>query len=258
MLKYLLLFMISLYTITVMAETPEKQGLRIMEEREARNLGFIDSTADMLMTLKNKEGQTSIRKLYSKVLEVQDDGDKSLLRFESPVDLKGTALLTFSHGLEPDDQWLYLPAFKRVKRINSRNKSGPFMASEFAFEDLSSQEIEKYHYTYLREETCTDTMICHVIESTPVYQDSGYSKQIRWIDTTEYRIIKTEFYDRKETLLKTLISSDFNQYLDQYWRPSIMTMENHQTGKSTVLEMSNYAFRTGLTSSDFSKNVLTR
>ena len=258
MLNYLLPFLLFFYVLNAQAETPQEQGLRIMTEREARNEGFADSSATMLMTLKNKNGQTSIRRLHSKVLEMKNDGDKSLLLFDSPADLKGTALLTFSHGLKTDDQWIYLPAFKRVKRISSRNKSGPFMASEFAFEDLSSQEIEKYNNTYLRQEVCAENMTCHVIESIPVYQDSGYTKLIRWIDTEEYRIVKTEFYDRKATLLKTLISSQFTRYLNQYWRPAVMTMKNHQTGKITILAMSNYAFRTGLTLRDFNKNALKR
>ena len=97
----------------------------------------------MVMTLKNRAGKTSRRIIRIKTLESKGDGDKSLSLFDEPADVKGTSMLTYSHGLKPDDQWLYLPALKRVKRINSRNKSGPFMGSEFAFEDLGSQEVEK-------------------------------------------------------------------------------------------------------------------
>jgi hypothetical protein len=60
-------------------------------------------------------------------IEVKGDGDKSLSIFDSPRDVKGTALLTFTHALESDEQWLYLPALKRVKRISFSNKSGPFL-----------------------------------------------------------------------------------------------------------------------------------
>jgi len=59
------------------------------------------------------------------------------------MDVKGTVVLTFSHGLKPDEQWIYLPALKRVKRISSSNKSGPFMGSEFAYEDIGSWEVKK-------------------------------------------------------------------------------------------------------------------
>jgi aldehyde:ferredoxin oxidoreductase len=101
----------------------------------------------MVMILRNKRGQESKRELEIRTLEVKDDGDKSLTVFHTPRDVRGTALLTYSHGVDPDDQWLYLPALRRVKRIASNNQSGPFMGSEFAYEDLSSQEIDKYTYS---------------------------------------------------------------------------------------------------------------
>ncbi|RTZ63460.1 MAG: outer membrane lipoprotein-sorting protein [Aquificaceae bacterium] len=249
---------VSLFALNAVAETPEEHGLRIAKEADAHDTGFGDNTADMTMTLKNRAGQTSTRKIRSKILEGKGDGDKSLSLFDTPADVKGTAMLTFSHGLKADDQWLYLPALKRVKRINSRNKSGPFMGSEFAFEDLGSQEVEKYTYKYLREEACGKGWKCHVIERKPAYKYSGYSKQIGWLDTKEYRNVKVEFYDRKGSKMKTLTATGFKQYLGKYWRPSVMSMQNHLTGKSTVLQWSNYKFRTGLTTRDFNKNALSR
>lgn len=247
-----------LMAIPAMAETPEEKGLRIAQEADARDTGFSDSTADMVMILKNRAGQTSTREIRNKTLEVQGDGDKSLSLFDEPADVKGTAMLTFSHGLLPDDQWLYLPALKRVKRIASKNKSGPFMGSEFAFEDLGSQEVEKYTYKYLREEPCANGWTCYVIERVPAYQYSGYSRQIGWIDTKEYRPTKIEFYDRKDTLLKTLTYSGYKEYIGRYWRADQMHMDNHQTGKSTTLKWMNYQFKTGLNDGDFNKNALKR
>lgn len=256
-----IIFIASLAVFAVtpaLAETPEEKGLRIAQEADARDAGFNDQTADMVMTLKNRAGQTSTRQIRTKTLEVQGDGDKSLSLFDEPADVKGTAMLTFSHGLKPDDQWLYLPALKRVKRIASRNKSGPFMGSEFAFEDLGSQEVEKYTYKYLREEPCGSGWTCHVVERIPAYQHSGYSKQIGWLDTKEYRPVKIEFYDRKNDKLKTLTYSGYKEYIGHHWRADQMFMQNHQTGKSTTLKWSNYQFKTGLSSSDFNKNALAR
>ena len=136
------------------ALTPaEQKGLDISIEAKKRDIGWQDNTADMLMLLRNKQGQESIREIKMKTLEVlKNDGDKSLTIFNKPRDVKGTAFLSFSHPVEADEQWLFLPALKRVKRISSRNKSGPFMGSEFAFEDLSSFEVEKYSYKFLAEE----------------------------------------------------------------------------------------------------------
>ncbi len=243
--------------LVVMAQTAEQKGLQIAKDAKAYDAGFVDFTANMLMTLMNKKGDTSSREIRIKTLEVTGDGDKSMSIFDQPADVKGTAMLTYSHGLEPDDQWLYLPAIKRVKRISSRNKSGPFMGSEFAFEDLGSQEIEKYSYKLLREEACGE-MQCYVLERVPAYQYSGYKRQHVWIDKQAYRLIKADFYDRKDEMLKTLTSEDYQQSLGHYWRPGKMQMVNHQNGKSTTLIWSNYAFKTGLSENDFKSQTLKR
>jgi len=239
------------------AETPEEKGLRIAKAADRRDSGWKDQTANLVMILRNRKGNWSKRAIRTKTLEVRGDGDKSLSLFDEPADIKGTAMLTFSHGLKPDDQWLYLPALKRVKRIASRNKSGPFMGSEFAYEDLGSQEVEKYRYKYLRKEACRSSWRCHVIERIPAYKYSGYSRQVSWIDTKEYRPVKLTFYDRKDAHLKTLTWKGYKPY-SNYWRADEMFMQNHQTGKSTTLKWSDYRFGTGLDSGDFNKNALAR
>lgn len=249
--------LIGLLPLSAPAETAEEKGLAIIQEADRRDTGWTDAKADMRMTLRNKQGEESERSLRIDSLEVEGDGDKSLSVFDSPKDIKGTAFLSYTHALTPDDQWLYLPALKRVKRIASANKSGPFVGSEFAYEDLTSQEVDKYTYKYLRDEAL-DGRDCFVIEAYPVYENSGYTRQVAFIDKAMHQPVKIVYYDRKDALLKTLSSSDWQQYLDQYWRPSRMRMENHQTGKSTELEWTNYRFKVGLTDRDFDRNTLKR
>jgi len=256
-LKPLLLTSLLLIPLLADAQTAAEKGLEIAKATDAYDMGFGDFTANMKMTLKNKKGATSTRNIRIRTLEVEGDGDKSLSIFDEPADVKGTAMLTFSHGLDADDQWLYLPALKRVKRISSRNKSGPFMGSEFAFEDLGSQEVEKYSYELLREEACGDWQ-CYVIERKPEYKHSGYTRQVSWIDKEAYRLVKVDYYDRKKELLKTLTTSSYQEYLGHYWRPDKMEMINHQKGKSTLLEWQNYQFKTGVSEKDFRSNALKR
>lgn len=253
----LLLITLQLNTFNALAETAEEKGLAIAIEADKRETGFIDSTANMTMELRNKQGETSVRQIRIKTLEVEGDGDKAMSVFEEPADVKGTAFLTFSHAIESDEQWMFLPSIKRVKRINSKNKSGPFMGSEFAFEDIGSQEVEKYTYKYLRDETLNG-VDCYVVERIPAYEHSGYTRQLGWINKAEYRPEKIIFYDRKNSLLKTLTYSGYKRYLDRYWRADQLSMENHQTGKSTLLKWSDYQFKTGLEDKDFSRNSLKR
>lgn len=240
------------------AETPDqKKGFMIITEADRRDTGYGDSTAKMTMTLTNRSGRQSVRYLRLKLFEVTGDGDKSLSIFDQPLDIKGTAMLTFSHSVKPDDQWMYLPALKRVKRISSRNKSGPFMGSEFAFEDLGSQEIEKFTYQFIKDETLNG-LDCFVIERKPAYEHSGYTRQRVWIDKNHYRPQKIDYYDRKNDLLKTQTFTDYHLYLEHYWRSHTMAMVNHQSGKRTDLVWSDYRFRTGLTDRDFDRNSLKR
>ena len=239
------------------SQTPEERGLGIAREADRRDTGFGDHISDMQMTLRNRHGQETTRQMRSRTLEQSDDGDKGMIIFDDPADVKGTVFLTFTHKAGPDDQWLYLPALKRVKRIASANKSGPFMGSEFSYEDLASQEVEKYTYKYLRDEDL-DGRAHFVIERYPVDPKSGYTRHEVWMDQDEYRVWKVDFYDRKESLLKTLTMTRYNQYLDRYWRADRMDMINHQTGKSTTLQWSGYEFQTGLGDKDFNRNALAK
>jgi len=235
----------------------EERGLQIAQEMDASDQGYSDSVANMKMILRNRAGKESVRNVRIKSLEVEGDGDKSMSIFDEPADVKGTTSLTWSHSSKPDDQWLYLPALKRVKRISSKNKSGPFMGSEFAFEDIGSQEVDKYTYKYLQDGTVNGAET-FIMERYPVDKNSGYTKQVAWIEKERLIALKVEYYDRKNSLLKTLEAQDFNQYLDKFWRPHTLNMVNHQTGKSTTLAFSDYQFKTGLKDADFSKNALKR
>ena len=244
---------------SALSATPAEKGLAVANNIDARDIGFKDSRVKLTMTLTNRHGEKSTRQLRLSTLEVPDSatGDKSLTVFDHPRDIKGTAFLSFTKILDPDDQWLFMPAIKRVKRISSANKSGPFVGSEFAYEDLVSFEVGKYDYRWLRDEAC-GALTCTVVERKPKYESSGYSRQITWVDTTEWRIQKVDFYDRKNALLKTLVQTRFEKYLGKFWRPLNMQMQNHQTGKATVLVFSPYEFQIGLNEGSFTASRLKR
>gem|GEM_PF-13455 len=253
----LLAVLIALQVSFAIGQTPEEVGLEIAMEADKRDQGYIDVQVSMSMILRNAKGAENHREMRLKILEVIEDGDKSLMVFDTPRDVKGTGLLTFTHKVGDDDQWLNLPALKRVKRIASKNKSGPFVGSEFAFEDLSSQEVEKFTYKYLRDEVF-DGQDCFVVERYPVDRYSGYTRQISWFDKTHYRPLKVDYYDRKDSHLKTLTFHGYQQYMDKFWRADSMMMVNHVNKKSTELLWNEYRFSTGLEDRDFTKNALQR
>ncbi len=254
MKKLIVLAITIIITLGVNAQTAEERGLEIAKAAEQADLGFGSSTVNLKMTLKNKNGQTSERSLTTKTLELTEDGDKSMIIFKSPKDVKGTSTLTFTHKIGSDDQWLYLPSIKRVKRISSNNKSGPFVGSEFAYEDLSSQEVEKYAYKFLEEKG--DLLI---VEQDPVDPKSGYTRRlVSYNKSKGYRIENVEFYDRKNSLLKTLTYSDYKLYKNKFWRAGTFKMVNHQSNKETTLNFSDYNFDANLSDDDFSQAALQR
>ncbi|MGE0734109.1 MAG: outer membrane lipoprotein-sorting protein [Alphaproteobacteria bacterium] len=242
----------------LLAETPEEKGLAIVKEGERRNKGWRDSVARARMVLRDRGGTTANRELSIRTLERSErDGDKSIVVFQHPPDIKGTALLTHAHDASDDDQWLFLPDLKRVKRISSSNKSGSFVGSEFSYEDMAGFQIDKYTYRHLRDEKL-GVNDCFVVERKPKDRQSGYSRMIAWIDKAEYRTFKVEYFDRKNEKLKTLTAADFRRYQDKFWRSHKLEMINHQNGKATDLVWESYEFGVGLKDDDFTRTSLER
>ena len=239
------------------ADSAEEAGRQIATDARERQKGFGNFTANLTMTLRNKRGQESQRELRLKVIEIEGDGDRTLFVFDRPRDVRGTAFLIHAHKDEPDEQWLYLPALKRVKRISSSKKSGSFMGSEFSYEDLGAIEVEKFTHRHLRDEACGD-LECAVLERIPLSEDSGYSRQVVWFDREELRTMQVQYFDRRDEHLKTMVVEDYAQYLDRFWRAGTVAMTNHLTGKSTVLNWTDYAFGTDLDEGDFTKTALKR
>ncbi len=246
------------------AETPQERGLAIVKEAQKRSEGWVDSKVEMKMILENKQGEKSERNMRLRALELisDSDGDKSLTYFLSPVDVQGTALLSFTHFATPDDQWLFLPALKRVKRIASANKSGSFVGSEFAFEDLLAQEVPRFTYKYLRDEPCpteeAKALACFVIERFPAYENSGYTRQISWTDKKDYQVRKLQYFDRKAEHSKTLLFTEYRNYQGKFWRAHRLVMENHQTAKKTTLTFSNFELNAKVDQTEFDPDALGR
>lgn len=241
------------------AQTAEEKGYAIAAKSDRMDRGFKSSLAKLTMTLTNAAGQKTVREMEikTKEKESEDVGDKSVTLFFTPPDVEGTALLSHAKILDSDDQWLYLPELARVKRISSSNKSGPFVGSEFAFEDLTAAELGKYSYKWL-ETTTLDGMTVDVLEQKPLYKRSGYTKLVAFFDQDINQLRKVEFYNRGGTHFKTLIQSEFKNFGGTIYRPMLQTMNNHLTGKSTTLRAQSYKFGVELDENEFRSSALSQ
>lgn len=244
-------------------EESAQRGFDIAARSDRSDNGFGDSTAEARMVLRDEAGGESERLLSFRTLERENEdvGDKSLIVFRSPRDVEGTALLSHAQILTNDNQWLYLPASKRIQRISSANKDGAFLGSEFAFEDFTSLELNKYTYDYLGEEELEvegETLAVDVVERFPLYENSGYSRQVSYIDQDIFQVRRVEFYDRRGDLVKVLELYDYREYGEGVWRAHTLSMANAKTGKETDIVYDEYVFDNGFDDNDFVRGVLTR
>jgi len=237
-------------SVSLFAQTGEE----IAQKSYAQVSGYKSSVSQTTMILTNAQGDTNKRKLTIEKLEGKN-GDKSLLTFLYPNDLKGTKLLSYEVIGGDDKQWLYLPALKRVKRISSRNKSGSFMASEFSYEDISSQNYKNYTYPSDAKVVHKDTKEYFEVLRIPKDKHSGYSKEILYIDTQKYLPRYGEYFDKQGRLLKKIYFSDYVK-LHNVWRVHKIVIENVQNKKSSTLNYNSDTINAHLREKDFSKRVL--
>jgi len=197
--------------------------------------------SDATMVLVNDKDQTRERKTTT-VSKLQKNGvDSSLLvRFATPADIKGTGFLQIEHSEGDDDQWIYLPALKKSRRLVANNKKDSFVGSDFSYGDISLPKVDAYTHSVLRSENLSG-QDCYVIESVPkddtVKHDSGYSKKTIWVRKDNFLEAKVEYYDLSGRLLKTQITGNHKMVEPdtQRWVALRREMINHQTAHKTIL-----------------------
>ncbi len=229
------------------------KGLEITKKVDQHNDGFIGDKSKMEMILINAQGDKITRKLLSYTKEIKKDGDKSLIIFKIPKDVEGTKMLTWSHKKDDDDQWLFLPSLKKVKRIHSSNKTSSFMGSEFSYEDLGSQEIEKYTYKFISEDDKS-----WKIERIPV-KKSGYSKQISTISKKYMNPIKVEYFNKRKELMKIATFDNYKEFSvsgKKIYRAGKIHMKNLLTKKESILNWSDRSVGIKHKDSFFKKEAL--
>ena len=241
------------------AQSAANKGEDIARRADAAGSGYGDFTVAGEMTLRTANGATSSRKFETSTVELEGGrASRSLLVFDWPGDIRGTALLTHGYKSKQDSQWLYLPSVGRVKKIAGSGRSGSFVGSEFAYEDMVEQDVSNYKHVWLRDEACPNGAgQCHLLQRVPRHS-SGYSQQAVWLDKAALRYQVIQYYDRRGQLSKTLSMRNYKKYKGKFWRPSQMTMVNHQTGKSTILDWSGYRFNVGLNPNAFTREAMTR
>jgi len=241
------------------ASASDNRGRAIAERAWQRGEGFGSLRADVEMTIITRSGQKATREMEIAMLEQPGEASKALTRVEAPRDVAGTSLLTHTDSDGAQEQWLYLPAASRTRRISSENRSGSFMGSEFSFDDFGSQPPSRYRFEYLREEPLDGTP-CHVIERHPRTDRPGY--EVAWLDKERLLLQRVEYYDANGDKTRVLTVKGYEPYEGEdgetYWRATSLRMENARTSAASVLRWRNIELGAGLRERDFEVAALKR
>ena len=216
-----------------------------------------DQTSSLIMTLINKSGKERVRKIKQFTKDM-GDMEKSIMFFQSPADVKNTSFMswTYDDDSKGDDQWIYLPALKKVKRISSDSKSDYFMGSDFTYDDLGDRKLDDDTHELVGEETI-DGVDYYVIVSTPKDEEYMYSKTKTWVRKDNFIGLKKEFYDEDEELLKILKIKKFEE-ISGFLVITSSEMENVQKSHQTSMILDNVKINTGISGSKFSERMMMR
>ena len=231
-------------------------GLQVIENVYNRETGN-DMDANLTMSLINSRGDQRVREIKQFTKEFGND-EKKIMFFISPADVRNTSFMSWSYDEEDkdDDQWIYLPALKKVKRISSDSKNDYFMGSDFIYDDLGDRHPTDDIHKLLREEQINGEN-CYVIESIPKEEEYIYSRTITWIIKDKWIGLKKEFYDEDEELLKILTVKKYEE-INTYWIILSSEMHNVQKDHTTKMELANVELDTGIEDNMFTERMMKR
>ena len=234
----------------------EITGLKIIENVYNRPVGD-DMQGDLTMTLTNSRGENRVRKIKQFTKDLGKI-EKKIMFFQYPADVRNTSFMTWGYDEagKDDDQWIYLPALKKVKRMSSDSKSDYFMGSDFTYDDLGDRHPSDDVHKLLREETFEGNP-CYVVESIPKDEEYMYSGTITWIIKDKWIGLKKEFYDEDGDLLKTLAVKKYEK-ISGFWIILHSQMHNIQKEHTTDMELKNIKINSGIAVSKFTVRMMKR
>jgi len=208
------------------------------------------------MTLTNKQGKQRIRKIKQYTKDFGSE-EKSIMFFQTPADVKNTSFMSWSYDSDQsDDQWIYLPALKKTKRISSDSKSDYFMGSDFTYDDLGDRKLEADKHKLLKTETINGKL-CYVVESISKDDEYMYSKTITWINKANFIGVKKEFYDEDGDLLKILNIKKYEK-ISGFWIITNSEMKNVQKNHKTSMVLSSVKVNIGVSATKFTERMMMR
>jgi outer membrane lipoprotein-sorting protein len=233
-------------------------GKEIMEKVDQRDEGE-DQVSRSVQQLINDRGQKRLRDSIriKKNYKGKNGFDaKTIIFMKSPPQVKGTAVLMWSYLKKDkdDDQWLYLPALRKVRRLSASDKEDSFMGTDFTYDDMGDRKVKEDRHRLLKSEVLKGKD-CYVVVSVPKDKGYMYSKKVSWIVKGKWLPLKVEFYDRKKRRLKTQTFSRWKK-IKAVWTVGKIEMSNHLTGHRTILDTKQVKVNVGVPDATFKERTL--
>jgi len=212
-----------------------------------------DMSNRTIMVLTNSKGKSRANAMVS---HSTDGNKKQIIWFMEPKDDKGVAFLKIEHNDKDDEMRMWLPAFKKVRRISSKKKGDAFMGSDLSYEDLSNRELDEHDYNRLDDDT-VNNIDCYVLEVIPKKEvKSSYSKHVSWIAKDGYYGVKEESFDKRGELKKEKEYS-YNRMKDYYIIDRVF-VKDVQKNHTTEVTFSDVKVDSGIKNDLFQEKNLKR
>jgi hypothetical protein len=226
----------------------DPEARRIMQQVEDRDEGD-NRENDMIMVLIDKNGKERIKKIHTFTKDFGVDTHRIMFFFHPP-DIKDTGFLTYDYddSDKDDDQWIYLPALRKTKRIATDDKSSSFMGSDLNYSDMTSRDLEDYDLTLLKEAEDRGHKVW-IIQSVPrspqVIDETGYEKSIVYVRQDNFYVVKAVHWVRDGGYLKYFDVKKLEQ-IDGIWVATdtlVTKKKGKKTVHKTILKLENVVFK---------------
>ena len=251
------LLIVTLSLTSLFAITAQEIAQKVHDRDEGDNL-----TSQMKMILIDKNAHKRVRTLKTYAKDKGEDTLK-LMFFLTPADVQNTGFLTYDYedSSKDDDQWLYLPELRKVKRIASSDKSSSFMGSDFTYSDMTSKNVEDYTYKIMKEPTIKGHKTWQMLvtpKTDKTIDETGYTKSIVFIRQDNFVIVQALNYIKIGKKLKYMMVTGLEK-IDGIWTTTkiqMVTKKGKKTLHKTVLEFSNIKYNQDLKESFFTTRTL--
>jgi hypothetical protein len=234
------------------------QDAREIAERASNSIDMEAMEMVATLSIQDNKGNERVRQIATATKKF-DDATKTMMKFLSPAEVKGTTMLVYDYKDREDDMWIYLPALRKTRRIVSSEKAKSFMGSEFSNADMSKPNMEDFSYRLLGSETINGKD-CWIVESKCLNEDiedeNGFSRKVVYVEKSTYLPQKMEYFDLDDELYKVMTVSDYRKQSNGSYFAYNMTMENIQTNRKSVMKVDKFQLGSSMSESSFSASNL--